>query len=107
MGANHPKQEIVALRIKGKGGVFQDVPVTGALSATLLEWKGLQEGFKGRRIRFPGGIDFAGAPFVFAGIPGLRFPIARSTCDCGPLAERWGWGDHGPRVTAQRGDDPA
>jgi integrase len=38
-------KEIVALRIKGKGSVFQDVPVTGALSAALLEWKEIQEGF--------------------------------------------------------------
>jgi hypothetical protein len=35
----------VALRIKGKGSVFQDGPVTGALSAALLEWKDIQEGF--------------------------------------------------------------
>ena len=32
-------EEIVALRIKGKGSVFQDVPVPGSLSAALLEWK--------------------------------------------------------------------
>ena len=42
-------EEIVALRIKGKGSVFQDVPVPGRLSAALLEWKALQR-FKGRRI---------------------------------------------------------
>ena len=42
-------KEIVALRIKGKGSVFQDVPVTSALSAALLEWKDIQEKFKGRR----------------------------------------------------------
>ena len=35
--------------------------------------------------------------FYLRGIPGLRFPIARSTCDSGPVAERWEWGDHGPR----------
>ena len=55
----------MALRIKGKGSVFQDVPVTGALSAALLEWKDIQEGFKGRRIMAPGGIAFAGSQFVF------------------------------------------
>jgi hypothetical protein len=43
-------QEIVALRIKGKGSVFQDVPVPGRLSQALLEWKALQENFKGHRI---------------------------------------------------------
>ena len=50
----------MALRIKGKGSVFQDVPVPGRLSAALLEWKALQEAFKGRRILRHGGITFAG-----------------------------------------------
>src|SRR5258705_12082253 len=36
--------------------VFQDVPVPGRLNAALLEWKGVQEKFKGRRILAPGGI---------------------------------------------------
>ena len=63
-------EEIVALRIKGKGSVFQDVPVTGALSRSFKEWKDIQEGFKGRRILFPGGINFAGSQFVFAGYSG-------------------------------------
>jgi integrase len=66
-------KEIVALRIKGKGSVFQDVPVPGRLSAALLEWKNIQEGFKGRRIRFPAGINFAGSQFVFAGYSGAPF----------------------------------
>jgi hypothetical protein len=35
--AGEAGKEIVALRIKGKGSVFQDVPVAGALSAALLE----------------------------------------------------------------------
>jgi integrase len=60
-------EEIVALRIRGKGSVFQDVPVTGALSQALKEWKAIQEKFKGRRILAPGGIAFAGSQFVFAG----------------------------------------
>ena len=63
----------MALRIKGKGSVFQDVPVTGALSQALLEWKEIQEGFKGRRILRPGGIAFAGSQFVFAGYSGEPF----------------------------------
>ena len=63
-------KEIVALRIKGKGSVFQDLPVTGALSAALLEWKDIQEGFKARRITAPGGIAFAGSQLVFAGYLG-------------------------------------
>ena len=66
-------KEILALRIKGKESVFQDVPVPGRLSAALLEWKDIQEDFKGRRIRFPGGIDFAGSQFVFAGYSGEPF----------------------------------
>jgi site-specific recombinase XerD len=66
-------KEIVALRIKGKGSVFQDVPVTGALSAALLEWKDVQESFKARRMRFPGGIAFAASQFVFAGYSGEPF----------------------------------
>ena len=66
-------EEIVALRIKGKGSVFQDVPVPGRLSAALLEWKALQEEVKGRRIMAPGGIAFAGSQFVFAGYSGAPF----------------------------------
>jgi len=66
-------KEIVALRIKGKGSVFQDVPVPGRLSAALLEWKALQEAFKGRRILRHGGITFAGSQFVFAGYSGAPF----------------------------------
>ena len=38
-------EEIVALRIKGKGSVFQDVPVPERLSQALLEWE-----------RHPGGL---------------------------------------------------
>jgi integrase len=63
----------VALRIRGKGSVFQDVPVTGALSEALLEWKDIQEDFRARRIFAPGGIDLAGSQFVFAGYSGAPF----------------------------------
>jgi integrase len=66
-------EEIVALRIKGKGSVFQDVPVSARLSASLIEWKNIQEGFKARRIMAPGGIAFAGSEFVFAGYSGAPF----------------------------------
>ena len=76
-------KEIVALRIKGKGSVFQDVPVPARLSAALLDWKALQEGFKGRRILAPGGITFAASQFVFCRIfgravfqPGVQFAAA-------------------------------
>ena len=37
------------------------------------EWKALQEGFKGRRILAPGGINFAASQFVFAGYSGAPF----------------------------------
>ena len=63
----------MALRINGKGSVFYDVPVTTALSQTLLEWKDVQERFKGRRIIAAGGIAFAGSQFVFAGYSGMPF----------------------------------
>jgi hypothetical protein len=43
------------------------------LSAALLEWKALQEKFKGRRIMAPGGIAFAASQFVFAGYSGAPF----------------------------------
>src|SRR5258705_987718 len=66
-------EEMVALRIKGKGSVFQDVPVPGRLSAALLEWKALQEKCKGRRIMAPGGINFAGSQFELAGYSGAPF----------------------------------
>jgi site-specific recombinase XerD len=58
---------IVALRIKGKGAVFQDVPVTEALSQALGEWQKFQEHFKGRRIFGRLGVDLAASPLVFAG----------------------------------------
>ena len=66
-------EEIVALRIKGKGSVFQDVPVPGRLGQALREWKDVQENFKGRRILAPGGIAFAASQFVFAGYSGAPF----------------------------------
>jgi integrase len=80
------------------------VPVPGRLSQALLEWKTLQEKFKGRRILAPGGIAFAASQFVFAGYSGLRFPTARSTFACGPRAERSGWGRSQPTgcATARR-----
>jgi hypothetical protein len=60
----------VAQRIKGKGSVFQDVPVPGRLSQSFLEWKAIQETFKGRRILAPA---FAALQFVFAGYSGALF----------------------------------
>ena len=97
----------MALRIKGKGSVFQDVPVTGALSAALLEWRDIQEGFKVRRIRFPGGIAFAGSQFVFAGYSGEPFSNRAFNLRLRAACRAIGvGGDYRPRVAAQRGDNP-
>ena len=52
----------MVLRIKGKGAVFQDVPVTAALSQALNEWQNYQEHFKGRKIFGRLGVDFAASP---------------------------------------------
>ena len=81
-------KEIVALRIKGKGSVFQDVPVTGALSESLLEWKDIQENFKGARIFGSWRDCLCGRSLCLQDIRGPRFPTARLTCGCGPLAQR-------------------
>ena len=40
----------------------------GRLSADLLQWKDIQEGFKNGRILALGGIIFAGSQVVLAGI---------------------------------------
>ena len=96
----------MALRTKGKGSVFPDVPVTGALSAALLEWKAIQEGFKVKRILVPGGIAFAGSHFGFAGYSAPPFSNRafnlRLRTACRALAVE---GDHRPRAAAFRGHD--
>ena len=100
-------EEIVALRIKGKGSVFQDVPVPGRLGQALREWKEVQENFKGRRILAPGGIAFSLALCVCGvfGVsvlqPGVQFAAAFR------LQSPWGGTDHRPWAAPQRGDDPA
>jgi integrase len=101
------REEIVALRIKGKGSVFQDVPVPGRLSAALLDWKDIQERFKARRIRFPGGIAFAASQFVFAGYSGEPFFQSRvQFAAASRLQGARGGRDYSPRASPQRGDDP-
>ena len=99
-------EEIVALRIKGKGSVFQDVPVPARLSHALLEWKGVQEAFRDagsgpRRDRLRGvAVCVCG---VFRGSvlePGVQFAAA------GGLQSPRGGGDHSPWAASQRGDDP-
>jgi hypothetical protein len=44
-------QRLPISQTSAKGSVFHDVPVAGRLSAALLEWKAMQERFKGKRIR--------------------------------------------------------
>jgi integrase len=51
----------------------QTDPRRAFLCAALLEWKGVQEGFKDRRVLRPGGIAFAASQFVFAGYSGEPF----------------------------------
>ena len=74
-GQGTPKgEDIVALPIKGKGAVFQDVPVTAALSMALKEWGWeFQERFKGRRIFSRRGVEFAASGLVFPGLSGAPF----------------------------------
>ena len=67
-------EEIVGFRIKGKGSVFQDVPVSARLSAALNEWKRHAGGLLKAAASFaPGGIAFAASQFVFAGYSGAPF----------------------------------
>jgi integrase len=80
-------EEIVALRIKGKGSIFQDVPVPERLSAALLEWKRVQEKYKGRESFAPEGSTSRGRSLCLPGIRGLHSPTGRSTFGCGLLAE--------------------
>ena len=89
-------KEIVALRIKGKGSVFQDVPVTSALSAALLEWEDIQEKFKGRRILAPAGSPSRLRSLCLRDTRDCHFPTARSICDCERRAGRSGWGRSPP-----------
>jgi len=66
-------EEIVALRILGKGRRLPGRARPPGRLSQVLEWKGLQENFKGRRILAPGGIAFAASQFVFAGYSGAPF----------------------------------
>ena len=58
---------------QGQGKRLPGCACPRALSPALLDWKVLQEGFKGRRILAPGGITFAASQFVFAGYSGAPF----------------------------------
>ena len=97
-------KEIVALRIKGKGSVFQDVPVTGALSVALLEWRDIQEGFKERESSLREESRLRDRSLCLPGIRESHFPTARLICGCGRRVGRSGWGRSPPMgcATARR-----
>jgi integrase len=98
-------EEMVALRIKGKGNVFRMCPFPVRLSAALLEWKALQEKFKGRRIMAPGGIAFAVSQFVFAGYSGAPFSNRAFNLRLRAACRALGVGEitaHGLRHSAER-----
>ncbi len=72
-GSGGNRGAVVALRIKGKGSRFQDIPVTTALGEALLQWEAEQGKFKGRRIAYSSGIDFAATRLIFPGLTGRPF----------------------------------
>lgn len=57
----------VALRIRGKGGVHQNLPVNAALSELLVEWKTLQDQHRGMKVFAARGLKFCRSDFVFCG----------------------------------------
>ena len=57
----------VALRIRGKGGVHQNLPVNAALSELLAEWKTIQEQYRGMKVFAARGLKFCRSDFVFCG----------------------------------------
>ena len=61
--------DIIAARLKVKGGKHRDVPLMPRLSASLREWATFLEGLKGVRLR-RGAVDFAGSELVFPGRDG-------------------------------------
>jgi len=59
----------VAVRIKGKGGGFVDMPLLERLGLSLAEWLRFREAFKGHQLR-KGGMEFAGSELLFPGRDG-------------------------------------
>lgn len=59
----------VAVRIKGKGGGFVDMPLLERLGLSLAEWFRFREAFKGHQLR-RGGMEFAGSGLLFPGRDG-------------------------------------
>ena len=68
-----PEGVIIAARLQVKGGSFRDLPLTTELSDSLEEWFAFLESVKGVRLRWGGGIDFAGSALVFPGRDGAPF----------------------------------
>jgi integrase/recombinase XerD len=61
------------LRIKAKGGANLTLPVNAALGALLLDWRALQEQFRGVKIFAARGLAFCRSDFMFAGPSGEPF----------------------------------
>lgn len=59
----------VAVRIKGKGGGFVDMPLLERLGLSLAEWLKFREAFKGLQLR-KGGMEFASSGLLFPGRDG-------------------------------------
>jgi hypothetical protein len=94
----------VALRIRGKGSVFQNVPAPERFSADLREWKTAQETFKDRRVLVPVGSS-SQPRNVFAGIRARHSPTDVRLAAADGLQSTQGRGDHSARTAAQRGHD--
>ena len=62
----------VAVRIKGKGGGFVDMPLLERLSLSLAEWLRFREAMKGHQLR-KGGMEFAGSDLLFPGRDGGHY----------------------------------
>jgi site-specific recombinase XerD len=59
----------VAVRIKGKGGGFVDLPLLERLGLSLEEWRRFLASFRGHQLR-RGGMEFAGSSLLFPGRDG-------------------------------------
>lgn len=62
----------VAVRIKGKGGAFVDMPLLTRLGLSLAEWTRFREAVKGHQLR-RGGMEFAGSGLLFPGRDGGHY----------------------------------
>lgn len=58
-----------AVRIKGKGGGFTDLPLLERLGLSLAEWMQFRDAFRGHQLR-RGGMEFAASTLLFPGRDG-------------------------------------